>query len=700
MSKLKAEDVGFSALNPFATSTSAPRTTMALKMMEQVPTIKKSDRNPIITGAEMELNRTFDVAMPENGTVVKVFNKYPPGFAHQYNKVLVIYENERGILDALELPNYFFHHTDFGFPYMPQPAKSRIREGISFRKGEVFLDSPNRHSDGWYGNGVLLNAVAMSHPATGDDGVGICEDVLDKFKMYMFNTTTVKVGADDIMLSIYGDGKVMPDLGEIVRPDGLLVATRHYREDRALTSMSRNALKHVDPNSDQMHLVPVGSKVIDIAVINNPNQNTWSMMGVHDQVADYWKHSRSHYEQLADYYRSYIGGQRASDPPRKQMGMNLARIMREAITNLQPPSVSRLHRASPLPEWHVTITTMAEFTPRKGSKLVGGSHSADKGVIGAILKPEEMPVDASGKRADIFFGTESPFGRMTMGAVRELAYNAAAANIISYIKRQYGLSPTGTVEQYQKEVWRNYDALDQEMHKFYGMVGEEALADYQSATKEQRIGEMVEVFHTGQPDLTLPINRVGSDIERDKRIINEVYPDALVYDRLSYYYKGEKYYTIGKGLIGPRYVVALEQVGNDASASASSTHNVTGLTSHKSPTTDYGYRTPTVANRLGGTEFRVIAQQSITTYGDRERKVVDPTGTAFAELIARNSSHTDHRLAVLAILNAPEPGCIENLIDRRVHKYGNPRQETVYRQLMLAQGSRYVPEGVDHVFNF
>jgi Fe2+ or Zn2+ uptake regulation protein len=79
---------------------------------------------------------------------------------------------------------------------------------------------------------------------------------------------------------------------------------------------------------------------------------------------------------------------------------------------------------------------------------------------------------------------------------------------------------------------------------------------------------------------------------------------------------------------------------------------------------------------------------------------VDPTGTAFAELIARNSSHTDHRLAVLAILNAPEPGCIENLIDRRVHKYGNPRQETVYRQLMLAQGSRYVPEGVDHVFNF
>jgi DNA-directed RNA polymerase beta subunit len=82
----------------------------------------------------------------------------------------------------------------------------------------------------------------------------------------------------------------------------------------------------------------------------------------------------------------------------------------------------------------VTITTMSEFVPHRGSKIVSGAQSADKGVISAILKPEEMPRDRTGRRADAVFGTESAFGRMTMGPVRELAYNSATESIIKHIK--------------------------------------------------------------------------------------------------------------------------------------------------------------------------------------------------------------------------------------------------------------------------
>ena len=98
--RLKAEDVGFSATNANIAGTSASRTTMALKMAEQVPVIKHSDRNPQITGAEMELNRTFDVRMPEDGTIVEIFSRYPHTAAQGWNKVLVVYENDRGVLDA------------------------------------------------------------------------------------------------------------------------------------------------------------------------------------------------------------------------------------------------------------------------------------------------------------------------------------------------------------------------------------------------------------------------------------------------------------------------------------------------------------------------------------------------------------------------------------------------------------------------
>ena len=698
--RLKAEDVGFSATNANIAGTSASRTTMALKMAEQVPVIKHSDRNPQITGAEMELNRTFDVRMPEDGTIVEIFSRYPHTAAQGWNKVLVVYENDRGVLDAFELPSYFFHHTTFGFPYVAQPAKSRIRRGMSFRKGEVFLDTPNRHDDGWYGNGVLLNVVAISHPATGDDGIGVCEDVLDKFTMYLMNTTTVKVGSENIMLNLYDGNKVMPDLGEYVNEDGLLVATREYREDRAFTSMSRNALRRVDPNSDALFLVPKNSKVVDITVINNPNQNTWSMGGVHDQVAEYWRYTRAYYEQLVDFFRQHIGGNKTTDRPRKQMGDTLARAIREAMIHLQPPSISRLNRAGPLPEWMVTITTMSEFVPHRGSKIVSGAQSADKGVISAILKPEEMPRDRTGRRADAVFGTESAFGRMTMGPVRELAYNSATESIIKHIKAKYGISPTGTIEQYKREAWRAGEALDQEMQKFYSMVGEEAIEDYLSATMEERIEEMAEVFYTELPDLTLPIDRAGSDIDRDQRFLGETYPGTLCYGPVTFTYKGKEITTEHPALIGKRYLTALEQIGSDASASASSAHNVTGLTSHTSPTTDFGYSTGTTANRIGNVEARVIELQSITTYGDRDRKMVDPTGTMLAELIARNGSHKDHRLCISAILNAPEPGRIENLIDREVHPYGSPRSVTIYQQLLLAQGARYVPEGRDDVYEF
>ena len=238
------------------------------------------------------------------------------------------------------------------------------------------------------------------------------------------------------------------------------------------------------------------------------------------------------------------------------------------------------------------------------------------------------------------------------------------------------------------------------MQKFYSMVGEEAIEDYLSATMEERIEEMAEVFYTELPDLTLPIDRAGSDIDRDQRFLGETYPGTLCYGPVTFTYKGKEITTEHPALIGKRYLTALEQIGSDASASASSAHNVTGLTSHTSPTTDFGYSTGTTANRIGNVEARVIELQSITTYGDRDRKVVDPTGTMLAELIARNGSHKDHRLCISAILNAPEPGRIENLIDREVHPHGSPRSVTIYQQLLLAQGARYVPEGRDDVYEF
>jgi hypothetical protein len=700
---IKAEHLGMAARDAFASSTSAPRSTMSHKMQAQMPVlVGGGDLNNIITGAEEALCLTYDVAMPADGVVTAIISRYPNQVAGEWNKSLVIFQRNCGMYDCVELNPYFFNHNEFGFPYKPQEALKRLvsagGRSPAFKAGDVFLDSPNRRPDGSYGNGRRLNVCAVSHPSVSDDAIGISRDVVDKFKYYTFRRNVIKAGADDIMLNLYGDAenyKCIPDLGAPVNDNCLLACTRSYRPENVLTGMSYSGLRRVDENSDTMFVVPQNSIVVDIEIIHNPNQATWAMPEVHEQIASYWAYTKHYYEKLQQFYLQYIAGAKPDMPAKQNMSDALSRNIREALIHLQPPSINRLHRAAPLPEWMVTITTMAINTPLPGGKFVG-AFSADKGVV-TFLDPEEMPVDKDGNRADMVMSPDAAFGRMTLGANREPAYNAASRDIMRYIKREIGFPRSETYAHYRKLIKALSDdafaALIRHYEKFCSTISEETLIAWNDFNVEERVHCIANAFATDAPEYILTIDRKGSEIDRDRRIIQDAYPGVLVHDKVSWVRNGVREESVGPALIGSRMICMLEQTACDVSATASSTTQATGLTSHRSENHSYADHVHDTAIRVGNTEERVGSGASMETYPDRYRRRVDPPGTMIAELNSRNGSRSDHVHLVRTLLDADKPGAIENLVPRDKVPYGKVRAVTIYRALAASQGAEFIPEG-------
>lgn len=695
---LRSEHLGISGDNSFAPSVSASRETMNIKMQAQTPVLVTSDINPILSGAEKALNLTYDVKVRHDGIYQKIISKFPHAVAGKYNSSLLIYDRDDGVTDCINLPSHFYQHTEFGYPYVPQqPVFGDMLRRKVMRKGDVLLDTPNRKQNGWYGNGRLLNVIALSHPAVGDDGVAVCSDVLEKLAYYTFSTSQFNVGGNKVLINAYGTAEnpqSIPEIGQKVRDDGLLAAIRTYNDETALTMFTNKALQTPDELTDELFLVPPNSIVVDVDIIYNSTRVPTAALGIHKQIERLHSYIENYHREIKNYFDSEIAGYSKDSKLRKDISDEFACEVKNAINRLATGNnYSKCYRRTPINEWLITVTTMSICVPQMAAKITG-KGTADKGVITRILPPEEMPVTDDGVRADVITSLDAPFGRMTLGAITEPSYNSVAARFLEAQRKKYEIPKSLSGTQLTKKVAGLVGPLANEFLYFHEKVGEESKEKWLELTEEEIVEYLCDAFTTGIPEYFLPIDREGSEVDRSSRIFEETV-DEPVLRNISYMHKGKRMYGKFKAVIGARYIQLLEQTAQDVCASASSTMQVTGMVAHKSPYTDFGRRTPTITTRLGNSETRLITYNSLETYSDREKTRLDPQGTMIAELLSRNGSRKDHELCVKAILDANEPGNIERLIDRKKHPYSTVRVVGIFNSIALSQGYRYIQEGAE-----
>lgn len=384
--KLRPEFLGLHALNFSVMHNSSSRAIMMGGHFAQHLVVEGLDPKPVVTEADYEMSKyTIATRMPDDGKIIKVIPRYPLGADSDsltFNpETIVIYEKETDHqIDFFSIPYHHSVDNFFGYPGKQTDAVSMLKSGSNIPKDTVFSETPGVSEDGVYMYGATLNAAFMTVPSVSEDGVIISESALNKFKFKVYETRCVEFGSNTFPLNLYGDAdnyKSFPDIGDMIRDDGILMMLRPYDNEMTPVTMSVYDAMEPDYTFDQATYVRGGGgKIVDVKVMCNNNTNRKLPETMSSQLDRYKRAYLRFHRDIIDtdkrlrgeHYRKY-GNYDINISPRfhRQIVESLAITNAEADKMKQ--SLNLNHRMTPLDEYRVEITVEYTIKPCKGYKL-------------------------------------------------------------------------------------------------------------------------------------------------------------------------------------------------------------------------------------------------------------------------------------------------------------------------------------------
>lgn len=660
--------LGVVATNPFFNYDSFSRIQMYCTHIGQSLVMKDPSVKRTLTGVEREYGRfTHAIRMPCDAVILKCIHKYPrtlgSGNIDNNPLISVIYEDisspthEVGVLD---LTHHHCVHQYFGFKYRYTNALSRLVPGAMITKGTVIADSPSITEDGDYMYGIEAQMALMSVPGTIEDGIIVSESFRKRMTTTAFGSRIESWGKNRYPLNLYGDEqnyKPFPDIGQRIRDDGLLFATRPYDEFLSVVQMTPETLRQAEPFDRTTYAVP-NAKVVDVIVHRGRQNKQILPVGMAVQSDFYYQKSLAYHEAILAEYQTLR---------RKIHNLHVSpafhRLIVESMAMVQNTPSSRvvhIHNRNPIDEWMVEVVFEYDCVPTVGYKATDANGG--KGVICAIWPDEDMPVDAIGNRADMIMDDLSTIKRMNIGRLYEQYINAAGLRVSKTIAKELEITPQPNEERLQ-ELW---DFL----MGFYKIVSprhhEAVIA---SGGETRRLKHLTDVARRGVY-LFMPTDTPVSY----KDVVTELvkhYPAA--YGPVTYRGKsGRRVTTKNPVLIGGLYMLLLEKTGNTWAGVSSAKLQHLGIPAKLTNSDKYSlpYR-PQPVKILGESEVRLMCA------------AID--GFTVADLLDQSNNPAAHRAIVKNILHADKPAAIPVAVDRS----GNP-----------PAGVEFVPMGKGRVLTY
>lgn len=375
--------LGTSGLNPWAAHDSSSRIQMFNSHLTQTLVLSGATLRRTQTGVEREFGKyTFKIKMPADGQIIRCVMKYPPsvgvGGIKENPLTTVVYENvhtkEVGIID---LKRYHCNHQHYGFKYKYTNAQSRLSPGNYIGAGTVIADSPSVTDDGGYKYGIETNVAFMSVPAVIEDGIVASKSYLQKLRCVEVESRKVNFGKKFYPLNLYGDEKnykPFPDIGDRIRPDGLLFALRPYDDILAVVDMTPEALRVPDSTYDKLVYATPNAIVADINVVHDKSANPpRTPEGMEEQCVRYERATTAYYQALLEEYNKLHRHRGRGLTITRQFHRRLVKAFGDSgwsdSGSAPPGPVKRTHRREPIDDWEVTVTFEGEFVPTIGSKI-------------------------------------------------------------------------------------------------------------------------------------------------------------------------------------------------------------------------------------------------------------------------------------------------------------------------------------------
>jgi len=697
--ELRREFLGVCGLNPWFAHDSSPRQQMFASHLGQALVISGVSRRFFQTGMEREYGKyTFSVKMPTTGDIIKIVERYRRGIdAGQVNALqcpqrVLIYEDERTKeIGCIDLPTHPQNHPYFSFEYKACDALHQLAAGNreSFMKGEIFLDSPAKFKGGHYGYGLECNMAFISLPETSEDSVLVSEEILPLMSFKIYERRTVECGRDSFPLNMFGTKDVFkpfPEIGEYIRPDGLVMATRRYSENSALFEMSvEDTMKLNIPFDWPCYASPGKGKVVDIIIWHDP-MNTSGLVpyGMDEMFKKYHRGMRAYHQEIFNEWKRL-----------KRARGNSLRLT-PAMSNLVKESIAmvgehkeRIHmhrRRKPLDDYTIEFVIEYEVVPTEGFKLTD-CHGG-KGVICKIKPAHEMPVDADGRRAHIVMDPNSTVSRMNIGRLYEQYQNAARDKVRRDLQAMLG------IEHKDPRAIHKVTEIKYSDPELFNRAWDYLMGFYKIISPIQHNWHATGEYKD-PPEVHLG-KCIGDDIYVFLPPENEPESEQIVHDLQKYYpptygpvwyvgNSGRRILTKEKVMIGSMYVMLLEKTGDDWTAVASGKTQHFGVLSQMTNATKY---------------LQPTRNSPIRSDGEAENRIfVSYCGWELAaERHDRNNNPATHRQVVYSVLTADKPTDIQCAVDRVKVPRGQNRPLMMVKHLLQTGGTRvdYTDVGYVH----
>jgi hypothetical protein len=709
------------SLSPFDGTVSASRKQMfGASHTSQCLVFEKSTPRRIQTGAEIQYGKaTFSTKVERDCEILAMIPFYntrvvgTDAIRHNPETMLIVEYPDEGPgreseVDCISMREYFSNHQYFGFPLKNTEKARQLRQPTPGSRGSmlpadtILQDSPSKRPDGNYCYGINLNVVFGSFPEVAEDGVLLSDEAVPWLKIHKYEKRTVAYGSTHFPLNLYGDEtiyKPFPDIGDYVRPDGLLMALRSYSDVYSAVEMSTTASREVNYVFDKLTYVPSAKtdretgqvmsrgRVIDIRVSHDASRAPFAPSICNDQALKYDQAARVFYREVLR--QSNV--MKANKPKgRYKVSHNFKNLLKHAYAVTQQEAINEeqrvqmIYRASPMDDFTIEFVVEYEATPTEGYKITdcwGG-----KGVVVKIVPKEDMPVDEFGNRAHIAMDGGATVSRQNLGRLYEQGFNAAGRDLNKEFCNLFGVQYPGVHGQklslaektrveiaYKKQEPAAVAAWDRFMH-FMRTVSPEQAEFYEREAAAGLIHEHmtsfledgIYIYHPSNNDPELP--DVVDEIQKHfmPQIGHITYRD----------HTGKFVTTKEKIIVGEVYFILLEKTGDDWTSVSSGKLQNFGILSHINNQDKHA------------SPWR---QQAIRAWGETETAI----GTSYmgwrpmAELIDRNNNIAAHRMGVYNILRADKPTNIDVLVDRSKIPLGNAKPLELVKHLALCNGWKF-----------
>jgi len=410
-----------------------------------------------VTGQEKELlEANFHKVLPANCEVYRTID-------YKVNDIIIdtiiVYKHKgKAKFGMVKIAHYEKNDSTFGFTHTPTKVMENLDVGDIFPK-DTKLTTTNSEVNGQLAMGRQLNVAFITTADNAEDPFEISESACKKFAFDLYENKSFSYGSKikgmngvektKLPKNLYGDDneyKIIPDINERLREDGVIAALFELHTDNYLMKMHKKLLQRYD-DTDEIYESKHGrGEVVDIRVYFNPRRpGNKGHSQVYEQIEKYYLALKSQRQGLL---RAANEIEREYDNPEFENELHVEIVNSALIEN---PKTKPFWNRAPMDLWTINIVIKHTIIPTNGFKFA--TLHGSKGI--ATVKPDkDMPIDANGLRADMTIDANSIVHRMNIGNKYEGLFGANTAVVNKRVLDMIDNRPISSIPE--QELWDIY----------------------------------------------------------------------------------------------------------------------------------------------------------------------------------------------------------------------------------------------------